>query len=377
MTIKDLCSQFNVEPISIQELCQGLINMSYVVTDKDNKRYLLQEINSRVFTNVDAVMKNIEKTTRHITLKAYHLGQNIERSSLRLLPTTTGDSYIAVFDDNNKPHYYRMFNFIENARTYDEADEKILYECGVGYGKFQKDLADFPASQLVETIPNFHNTHARYINFTNLIFKLRKEGKIDKLKEVYPEISTAIEYGLKYSDVIVNALNQGEIPLRVVHNDTKLNNIMIDNETKKALCAIDLDTVMPGSMLYDYGDAIRSCANTGAEDDRDINNVGLDKSKFTAFTAGYLSEIANCVTNEELRYMPVAPAVIAYELGLRFLTDYIEGDVYFKCDPARPEHNLERARAQFKLMKEFEKHENEMRNIISNIYTNIVENEFN
>lgn len=377
MTITDLCSQFNVEPISIEELCQGLINVSYVVTDKNNKRYLLQEINSRVFTDIDAVMKNIEKTTRHITIKAYQLGRDTDRSSLRLLPTKTGNSYITVFDNNNNAHYYRMFNFIENARTYDEANEKILYECGVGYGKFQKDLADFPASQLVETIPNFHNTHARYVNFTNLIFKLRKEGKIDKLKEVYPEISTAVEYGLKYSDLIVSALNQGEIPLRVVHNDTKLNNIMIDNETKKALCAIDLDTVMPGSMLYDYGDAIRSCANTGAEDDKDINNVGLDVSKFTAFTAGYLSEIANCVTNEELRYMPVAPAVIAYELGLRFLTDYIEGNKYFKCDPTRPHHNLERARAQFKLMKEFEKHENEMRNIISNLYSNCIEDQFN
>ena len=376
MTIKDICYKFNVDAISVKEHGQGLINGSYVVVDKNNKRYLLQEINSHVFKDVGAVMFNIEKTTEHISKKALEQGDRKKHRTLTLLPTINGENYVAFFDDKNRAHYFRMFDFIEGASSYDVASEDIIYECGVGYGKFQKDLADFPADKLYETIPDFHNTHARYMNFMNVIYNLRKEGQHLKITEAFPEIKTAGEYGLKYADIIVSALDSGQIPLRVVHNDTKLNNIMIDDQTHKAVCAIDLDTVMPGSMLFDYGDAIRSCANTGAEDNRDLDDIGVDIPKFKAFTTGYLSEIADCVTEEELKLMPIAPAVISYELGLRFLTDYLEGNKYFKCDPTRPQHNLERARAQFKLMKEFEKHERKMRFIIMNTHTNIVQDEF-
>jgi len=377
MNINQLCNEFNVEPLAVKELTKGLINNSFIVIGADKKRYLLQEINTKVFKDVDAVMSNIVAVTNHIRNKYRNNHEDTSTCTLNCLRTSTNDSYIMFIDENGQSHHFRMFDFIENANTYDSADEHLLYECGVGFGKFQKDLADFPASRLYDTIPNFHNTKARYIYFKNLIHRLQAENHPTQIFEAYPEILFANNYGEKYANVIIGALESGKIPLRVVHNDTKLNNIMIDNFTHKAVCAVDLDTVMPGSMLFDYGDAIRYSANTGAEDDANLNNVGVDLAKFKSFTTGYLSQIADCVTDEELKLMSKAPAVIAYELGLRFLTDYLEGNHYFKCDPTRPKHNLERARAQFKLMREFEKLEPTMQQIIEDSYSRACEENCN
>jgi len=373
MTITELCNEFGIEPIAIKTIDKGIINTSFLVMDKNKKRYIFQEI-SPIF-NVEGVMHNIEKVTEHIKEKAKSQpNADIERCTLNLIHTQNGDNHIKVFDDKNKPHFYRMFDYIENASTYDTADEALLYEAGVGFGKFQKDLADFPAESLQEIIKDFHNTPKRFENFKSLVEKMNIERRYAELNEAFPEIQTAMKYGQKYANVIMGPLNNGEIPLRVVHNDTKLNNIMIDNDTHKAVCAIDLDTVMPGAGPNDYGDAIRFCSNAGAEDDRNLTNVTQDMNKFKAFTEGYMSQVAESITPAELKIMPKAPIVIAFELGLRFLTDYLEGNKYFKCDSSRPRHNLERTRAQFKLMQEMERNLNMMTSIINHSYHNALNN---
>ena len=369
MTITELCNEFGIiDLIGITTVETGLINSSISVVDKNHKRYLLQEINHHVFKDVDGMMNNIVAVTDHIRTKTIANGGDVERCTLKLKTSNDGKYYVSFNDDKGNPHYFRMYDYIENASTYDEANETLLYEAGVGFGKFQKDLADFPAETLVESIKDFHNTQSRYTNFLNLIKKMELEKRYTELNEVYYEIQFAKKFGDLYANAIMGPLNSGEIPVRVVHNDTKLNNVMLDNNTHKAVCAIDLDTIMPGSMLFDYGDAIRYCANTGAEDDVNLSNVTMDMNKFKAFTEGYLSQTAESMTDKELDLMSLAPIVLSYELGLRFLTDYLDGNKYFKCDTTRPQHNLERARAQFTLMQDMLQKQNQMQNFINHCY---------
>ena len=368
MTITELCNEFGIDPIAIKTVEKGLINSSSSVMDKNHKRYMLQEINHHVFKDVEGMMNNIVAVTDHIRTKTIANGGDVERCTLNLKSTNDGKYYVSFNDDKGNPHYFRMYDYIENASTYDEADESLLYEAGVGFGKFQKDLADFPAETLVESIKDFHNTQKRYETFLNLVKKMEIEKRYSELNEVFKEIQLAKEFGELLANAIMGPLNLGEIPVRVVHNDTKLNNVMLDDNTHKAVCAIDLDTIMPGSMLFDYGDAIRYCANTGAEDDVILSNVSMDMNKFKAFTKGYLSQTAESMTAKELELMSIAPIVLSYELGLRFLTDYIDGNKYFKCDSSRPQHNLERARAQFTLMQDMMQKQNQMQNYINHCY---------
>ena len=352
MTITELCNEFGIDPIAIKTVEKGVINNSSLIMDKDQKRYILQEINHNVFKDVAGVMENIVAVTNHIRKKTIQNGGDIERCTLSLKTTKNNQYYTSFNDANNNPHFFRIYDFIENASTYDEADESLLFEAGVGFGKFQKDLADFPAETLKESIKDFHNTQSRFENFNALIKKMELEKRYSELNEAYNEIQYAKAFGIKYANAIMQPLKEGTIPTRVVHNDTKLNNVMLDDNTHKAVCAIDLDTIMPGSMLFDYGDAIRYCSNTGAEDDINLKNVSMNFNKFKAFTKGYLSQTADSITPQELDLLPISPIVIAYELGLRFLTDYLDGNKYFKCDSSRPQHNLERTRAQFTLMQD-------------------------
>ena len=360
-----ICSQFGVEIVAKKDIVKGLINNTCLVTTKNGQKYILQEINSNVFKDVDKLMHNIDVVTEHIKKTIQEGGK--KNSTLNLLKTNAGKSYVSTLENDGKSHYYRMYDYIDNATSFDQANEELLYQAGVGFGRFQRQLSDFPAEQLYESIPDFHNTIARYNAFNDSMFKAFETNDNTAHKKAFHEIQYARE-NKKLAGLIMNDLNSHKIPLRVVHNDTKLNNVMLNNLTHQPVCVIDLDTIMPGSLLFDYGDAIRYGANTGLEDDENLENVGIDMKKFTAFTNGFLKETAGSITKRELELLPFAPIVLAYELGLRFLTDYLDGNKYFRCDGNRPDHNLERTRAQFKLMSDMKKHLPDMQHIINDLY---------
>lgn len=352
MNLLEICEKFGIKALAKKEITKGIINNTSIVIDDEGNQYILQEINSHVFKNVEALMKNIEMVTTFIKNKIHEEGGDEKTGTLNLVRAKNGKCYVEDLDEFGKKHYFRMYDYISTATTFDEASDELLYEAGVGFGRFQRQLADFPAEMLYESIPDFHNTIARFQAFEEAL----NTAKTDRRQAVHKavnEIKFAYEH-VDYAGLIMDALNSRTIPVRVVHNDTKLNNVMLDNKTHKAVCLVDLDTIMPGSLLFDYGDGIRYCANKGKEDEADVKNVKMSISKFKKFTEGFLKETAESLTPAELELMPQAPIVIAYELGLRFLTDYLNGNVYFKCDSRRPDHNLERARAQFALAKDME-----------------------
>ena len=368
MSSFNIWANFGIETVTAKEIKTGIINDTFVVTDKNGKKYILQEINSTVFKNVDGLMNNIEKVTNYLKEKITQEGGDAKRETLTLIKNINTDKpYLKIKDDNGCEHFFRMYEYIDNASTYDEASEQYLFEAGKGFGKFQRQLDGFDASELIESIPNFHNTRKRLEAFLSSLDNAYKQKDSDYISDAY----SCIKYALKHADIsniIMDALETGKIPTRVVHNDTKLNNVMLDNNNNQALCVIDLDTIMPGTMLFDYGDAIRSGANAGLEDDVNLKNVYLDKSKFEAYTKGFVSEIATIMTPEELKMLAQAPIVLTYELGLRFLTDYLDGNKYFKCDLTRPKHNLERAKAQFTLTQDLIKNYSYMNQFTNEIY---------
>ena len=339
------------------ELTSGNINNTYFITYSTGttlKYYTLQHINKYVFKNPYEVMSNIEKVTGHLAAAYKKAGEDPSRHVLTLIPTTEG----TFLYPDPEGHFWRAYNFITGASAYDAPmKDAHTYETGRAFGEFQKYLTDFPASELYETIPYFHNTTRRFYTFVASV----AADKADRVKYVEDEIEFMFEHR-KMMNSIVSKLNEGTLPLRVTHNDTKINNILIDNETDKAICVIDLDTVMPGSSLYDYGDAIRFCASTAAEDEPDTKKISLDMKAFRLFTEGFLSETNGFLDKEEIRALPMGVLVITCELAMRFLTDYIDGDVYFKV--RSPEHNLVRARAQMALLRDMEKKYDEMCAII-------------
>jgi len=362
MNIFKICAQFGIDALRSQVISKGLINNSWKITAIDGEAYIVQSINTNVFKNIDELMSNISKVTTHIKEKVESSGGDTSREVLQLIPCL-GDEKKLYFKSEDDNQYFRVYKCIDNANTYDDASLQLLYQAGVGFGKFQQQLSDFPSDTLYESIPDFHNTIKRFETFEEKLDNLSFEEYTKARKEIIKTLK-----GYEYARKIMEPLSKKEIPQRVVHNDTKLNNVMLDDTDHHAVCVIDLDTIMPGSLLFDYGDAIRFCANTGAEDDQNLENVGIAPKKFVAFTHGFLSQTAERLTEKELSLMSIAPLVITYELSLRFLTDYLDGNTYFKTDPARPDHNLERARAQLKLFDEFKKHEPEMNRSINDIY---------
>ena len=335
------------------ELKSGNINSTcmliYDDTGKTHK-YVLQRINHVVFKNMEGLMNNISKVIEHIGEKLDRNDPEYERKFLNFVKTKDGD-YL-YFDENG--NYWRAYIYVDNTTAHDSiSDPTLFYEAGRGFGTFQCDLVDFPVDELVEIIPNFHNTKARFFDFVAAVAK-DSAGRVAELEE---EIDFFFDRR-KMMSKIVDMIDAGEIPVRVTHNDTKMNNILIDNDTHKAVCVIDLDTVMPGSVLYDFGDAIRYGASTAAEDEPDTSKITLDMELFKLFTKGFLEDTAGLFTKREIELLPLGVKIMTCELAMRFLTDYIDGDVYFKTK--YPEHNLVRARAQMKLLLEVEKKYDEM-----------------
>ena len=332
----------------------GHINDTYIVHSQPN--YILQRINKRVFTNPPAVMENIRGVTEFLRRKIIAEGGDLDRESLNLIMTVHGKPFYHHTDGE----YYRVYKFIEHAISYDIVENPMqLYHAARAFGKFQNMLADYPAEKLHETIVDFHNTKKRYDQFKDALAK----DASGRAKNAGPEIDFVLA---REGDagVIVDALADGSIPLRVTHNDTKLNNVLLDEVTGEGVCVIDLDTVMPGSLLYDYGDALRFGGSSGAEDEPDLSKIWFDVEKFTAFTKGFI-EVLPSITDKELRLLPFSIKLMTLECGSRFLADYINGDVYFKTH--YPEHNLIRARTQFKLVKEIEDKMDELNAIVADI----------
>lgn len=317
----------------------GHINDTYLITE--TPRYILQKINTDIF-NPENVMENIELVTIHIKKKLVEKGRNPERETLTVIKTVNGKNFYRDEEGN----CFRMYKFIDNAQSFDNVTSTdVLYSAAKAFGEFQMFLGDFPANKLNETIVDFHNTPKRVENLKKAI----AENKAGRLSEVSEEINFVLSHELEAS-MVVSGIADGTIPLRVTHNDTKINNVLIDPVTKKGVAVIDLDTVMPGSLLYDFGDGLRTGAATAAEDETDLSKVGLNLDLFEAFTKGFLDGIGDNITKTELELLPYSVFLLTYECGTRFLTDYLDGDTYFKIH--RPGHNLDRARTQFAMCKD-------------------------
>lgn len=332
----------------------GHINDTYIVHSVPN--YILQRINKRVFTNPPAVMENILGVTKHLRRKIEESGGDPDRETLNLISTVDGKPYYLHTDGE----YYRMYKYVENAKSYDLVENPMqLYHAAKAFGKFQNMLSDYPAETLRETIVDFHNTKVRYDQFKEAL----ANDKAGRAASVQDEIKFVLDREC-CSGVVVDAIAEGRIPLRVTHNDTKLNNVLLDEVTGEGVCVIDLDTVMPGSLLYDYGDALRFGGSSGAEDEKDLSKICFKVENFECFTRGFLEALPS-ITDEELKLLPFSIKLMTLECGSRFLADYLNGDVYFKT--SYPEHNLDRCHTQFKLVKDIEDKMDELTAIVAKI----------
>lgn len=336
-----------------EELFVGNINQTYKLQflgeQNELKEYILQRLNTYVFKNPREVMENIRQVTSHIGAQ---LGEDSPRRVLHFRTTADGVPYV-----ENETGFWRAYRYIDRAKTYDIVSADHFEQAGYAYGQFQGELADFPVETLYETIPHFHDTPDRMRQLHEAI----REDRAGRATEVQPEIRFILDRE-QQAGVIMAALNSGRIPLRVTHNDTKINNVLFDTDTDAPICVIDLDTVMPGSALFDYGDAIRSGANTAGEDEEDLSLVHFDLELFERFTAGFLRSAGERLTDEEIRLFPQAAQILTLELCARFLTDYLNGDVYFKVK--KPGHNLIRTRNQIELARQMEEHMHEMAAIV-------------
>ncbi|MDD7986401.1 aminoglycoside phosphotransferase family protein [Lentisphaera marina] len=313
-------------------------------------RFILQRINHLVFKRPDKMMENISRVTEHLRAKE----NSAFKSPMYLIKSHDG----GIFHQDPNGNYWRVYNFIEGAATYDiiESTEQA-YQGAKAFGLFQLELADLPGGELFETIPDFHNTPQRYKNFEQAVI----EGIPQRINSAEDEISQAKKLR-KFAPAITDLLNSGAIPARVTHNDTKLNNVMLDDESHVGVCVIDLDTLMTGSALYDFGDYIRTAGRIGAEDEKDLDKVSFCQEMYEASLKGYLETSGDALNEVEKQNLGVSAIVITYEVGLRFLTDYLMGDTYFKTK--HETHNLERARVQFKMAREIKKNLNSLNALV-------------
>ncbi len=357
---KEIVPKFAIEGTLTEAVPYGsghindTVRLTCALENGEQKRYILQRMNDGIFKNPVELMENVMNVTSFLRKKIVERGGDPERETLNVIRTVDGDNFLKDEDGD----FWRMYIFIENATSFDMVrTPEDFYNSAVSFGNFQLLLQDYPAATLHETIPNFHNTVSRFADFKKAV----EEDVCGRAKEVQDEIRFVMEREAD-THVICDALANGEIPLRVTHNDTKLNNIMIDNETGKGICVIDLDTVMPGSALYDYGDSIRFGASTGAEDEKNLELINCDMGLFEIYTKGYVEGCGGSLSEKEIRMLPMGAKLMTLECGMRFLADYLQGDVYFKIH--RPEHNLDRARTQFKLVADMEKKWDEMAGIV-------------
>ena len=341
----------------------GHINITrrLIIDDNGAKReYILQRINTNVFKNPDALMENYMNVTRFLRRKTQLLGGDPDREALNIITTLDGKNYYS----GENGECWRLMLFVTDSVCYEKVERyEQFYESARAFGNFQRLLADYPANTLHETIPNFHNTPDRL-----RLFKEAVERDIcGRAKDLEKEIAFVLERE-KFSETLEVANREGRLPLKVTHNDTKLNNLLFDIKTGKPICVIDLDTIMPGYSVNDFGDSIRFGATTAAEDEADLSKVNFDFSLFELYVKGFIEGAAGGLSAGEIELLPIGAMMMTYECGMRFLTDYLQGDTYFRT--SRPRQNLDRARNQFKLLSDMESQLDLMKKTV-NKYSNI------
>lgn len=356
----EVIANFRYEGILVDErpYGSGHINDTYLLTfdiaEMGKIKVILQRMNKDVFANPVELMENIVGVTSHLRKKIIENGGDPDRETLNVIPTVAGEPYYL----DSKGDYWRSYKFITDATSYDQVEKpEHFYQSAVAFGNFQCLLADYPAETLHETIKGFHDTRARFAAFKKAV----EEDKLGRAAGVQKEIDFVLERE-DVANYFSELMEKGEIPLRVTHNDTKFNNIMIDNVTGKGICVIDLDTVMPGLAMNDFGDSIRFGASTAAEDELELDKVSCSMELFELYTKGYIEGCNGKLTKREIQLMPMGAKVMTFECGMRFLMDYLQGDVYFKIH--RERHNLDRSRTQFKLVADMEEKWETMQRIV-------------
>ncbi|MEN6322018.1 MAG: aminoglycoside phosphotransferase family protein [Proteiniphilum sp.] len=352
--LKEIVFQFigQDEHVQINPLGKGHINDSYKVSS-NGYEYVLQRINHHIFKNVPELQDNIFRVTNHIRAKLEAKGEtDIKRKVLSLVSACDGK----LFFKDSQGDYWRMMDFISNSKSYDEISPELAYRAGMAFGDFQMMLSDLPGEPLFETIPNFHNMEARLETFRESV-KANKAGRLNEVAGLVKEIEARAEEMCMAEQLH----REGKLPKRTNHCDTKVNNVLFDEEDR-VLCVVDLDTVMPGYVLSDFGDFIRTGANTGAEDDKDLENVSVDLAIFEGYAKGYLQKAGSFLTETEIENLAFGAKLLTYMQTVRFFTDYIDGDTYYKI--AYPDHNLVRTKAQFKLLQSLESNFEEMQRIV-------------
>ena len=351
---------FEGELENVTQLHDGHINNTYKFAFRNSdgilNEYLVQQLNTYVFKDHEGLMNNVMGVTSFMRKKVAENGGDVKRECLCVYPAKDGKPFYIDGEDR----CWRCYNFIADAHSCQCVDSaETFFKAAKSFGKFQEMLADYPIDSLTETIPNFHNTVSRFADFKKAV----KDNLSGRAEQAQEEINFVLA---RENDcgILLDLLEAGKLPLRVTHNDTKLNNVMFDNKTNEGICVVDLDTVMPGLSLYDFGDSIRFGANTAAEDEKDVSKVSLSLEYFEAYTKGYLAAAGKSLTDEEINQLAFSSKLMTFECGMRFLGDFINGDVYFKT--AYPEHNLVRCRTQFALVADIEKKMPEMQKIVEN-----------
>lgn len=362
----DIIKNFDVRG-NIKELNpinNGIINTTYVVKtdDKGNiNKYLLQKINTSIFTEPFKLMKNIENVTKYISLN-----DSESKDTINVIKAKNGLPLYVTSDPFSHKEYYRVYNYIDNTISYNKSEKtEIVYNTGKAFGHFCKVLRDYPINDLEEIIKDFHNTKKRY----DKLIETYKLNPVNRNNRAFKQISEIISREEECS-VLVNLLEDDKIPYRVTHNDTKVNNVLMDSVTKEPVAVIDLDTVMKGSGLYDYGDGVRSAASNALEDETNLDNVYINMDMFKAYTDGYLSEMAPYLNEEEILNMANSIKIITLELAIRFLDDYLSGDTYFKTN--YDDHNLDRCKNQLKLVNDIDEKLEEMNSYIKESYNKYI-----
>ncbi len=361
--IGEIADLFAIEGdfLGAEEIETGLINSTWLATYRNSSgqeaRYILQRINASVFGDPMEVMRNVECVTRHINWKVLRVKKDFGGHTLNLYPGRGGRSYVT----GPQGGIWRCYNFIEGCRTYDVVENtRQAYQAGYAFGAFQDLVSDLSPEEIVEVIPDFHNTPQRYAQLQEAV-TADTAGRCESVAE---ELAL-IESMASDIDRIAQLADAGKLPVRITHNDTKINNILFDIKSDEAMCVIDLDTVMPGISLYDFGDLVRTATNPAEEDERDLTKVQMRMSIFEALVEGYLEAARDVLTSDEILLLPFSGRLIALELGMRFLTDYLSGDNYFRVK--REGQNLDRARCQLRLASEIAKSEDVMLDYVKKV----------
>ena len=359
--VKEIATHFDIwgDYLWCERYGSGHINDTFLTVFNQagyQVRYIIQRINTNIFKQPEQLMDNISRVLSHCKAKLQGR-KDATRRALTVINAQDGKPFFVDKDGN----YWRAYLFIDRARTYDVLESaEFAYQAAKAFGAFQQILADIPGDRLYETIPNFHNTPSRIADFDKAL-AADVCGRAESAK-------AEIEFLQNHRDMagkLLDLMAKGEIPERITHNDTKINNVMLDDETGEGICVIDLDTIMPGISLYDFGDLVRTSTSPAAEDEKDLSKVYARMEMFEALAKGFLEGAGNCLTPAEIENMPFSGMLITFEIGVRFLTDYLDGDKYFKTK--REGHTLDRCRTQFKLVQSLMEQEDKMNEIMKGL----------